>query len=306
MKINCNLLFFLCAIVLAPSTNASDNEKDVFYRAMTTLKYATEAITEDLREPEPTTDGRIQTLNNMGAMSPVIDPTTEAFIEEAVKSTSVLEVGSAYGRVCIESLRRGVSKYTANDLDERHLQILARKLFDEDLEYPLKVTLVPGSFPEDVHFLDNSFDAILIARVLHFMSPEQATNTLQDAFRILKPGGKLYAVMSSPYVKGFTSFIPIFEEKEESGDLFPGYIENLLDITDRSVLSESHLKSIEGKSFLAFNTVSAARLFESVGFEVIESIEISLEHSITMSYDGRENVGIIAQKPDVQDLSTIQ
>ena len=78
--------------------------------------------------PKPEEDGRIQTFNRKGAMSPVLDQATIKFIEYA-NNKKVLEIGGAYGKVMIETLTKIPNViYHINDLDERHLFIAAQNL----------------------------------------------------------------------------------------------------------------------------------------------------------------------------------
>ena len=64
-----------------------------------------EYIRLGLKIPTKERDGRVQTLNRKGAMSPGFDQITKDFIEFA-KNKKVLEIGGAYGSVMIETLKR--------------------------------------------------------------------------------------------------------------------------------------------------------------------------------------------------------
>jgi ubiquinone/menaquinone biosynthesis C-methylase UbiE len=127
-------------------------------------------------------------------MSPQLDQISKEFIKESVKSGyAVLEIGAGYGLACLEALKEGAKNFTVNDMDVRHLKILALNLKTIDSVYLERVHLISGSFPEDFNLVNNTYDAVLVARVLHFMTPTQVKATLQNIYKILKPGGKVYA-----------------------------------------------------------------------------------------------------------------
>ena len=291
--------YFISSILVITtffSANSSDHKS--YVNELSPYIAAQEALSENLQMPEPDPDGRIQTLNKKGAISPQLDDISRAFVEMAATTgTHVLEIGAGYGTACIEALKKGAESYAVNDLDVRHLKILASRVNELNPEYLSRITLVPGAFPDEVQIPEQCYDAILIARVLHFLSPKQVKPALRAAFRFLKPGGEVYAVMLSPYVRGYMSFIPTFEERVLNKEPFPGYVENLLDISDQSLIPESALKNMDKEPFLFFDKRTAKSFFEEAGFEVIKSVEMPLAYpSKIWQLDGRENIGVIAIK----------
>jgi len=260
-------------------------------------KSAQEAIEANLKKPEPDPDGRVQTLNKKGAMSPSLDTISQAFVTfAATPGVRVLEIGAGYGLACLEALKLGAKHYAANDMDERHLKILAREVKEINPAYLSNVKLISGEFPTAVQPPSQSYDAILIARVLHFMTPDQIKATLMEAHRTLKPGGRIYAVMLTPYVKGYASFIPEFERRVQAKHPFPGYVDNLFDYADATIIPANALRNTD-KPFLFFDTRSARSCFEEAGFIVEKAVEMPLAYkSKIWQLDGRENVGVIARK----------
>ncbi len=166
---------------------------------------AKDAIMQNLDMPTPHSDGRYNTLNERGAMSPNISALEEKFIEIARQPNSkVVEIGTAYGKVCLKALEQGANHYVANDVDPKHLQILARRVFEQmPTKLDTALTLVIGSFP-DTELLaalqpDQSYDAILASNVLHFLTEPEVRIAFTALRRLLKPGGKLFASMITPY-----------------------------------------------------------------------------------------------------------
>lgn len=280
-------------IILAVSFSAAGLSKELDVH----LAIA-EALDQNLQAPQPDSDGRIQTLNKKGAMSPKLDKISQAFVEFAAQSEKeVLEIGAGYGLACLKALQLGAKHYSANDLDERHLKILAVNLQNANPKFLEKIRLLSGSFPTDLTEENEEYDAILIARVLHFMNPDEVQQALKAAYKILKPGGRIYAVMLSPYVKGYKSFIPEFEKRITKGKANPGYVENLLDYADQKLIPDNVLKNTE-QQFFFFDTRTASQVFQDNGYIVEKSINMPLAYpSEIWALDGRENVGIIAYKP---------
>ena len=98
-------------------------------------------------------------------------------------------------------------------------------------------------------------------------------------------------------MRGFTPFIPEFEKRIKNNQPFPGYVENLRSMADKSVVPENYLKNME-KDFLFFNADIAKTSFESCGFTVEKAIEMPLAYSSKIwQLDGRENIGVVGYKP---------
>lgn len=106
--------------------------------------------------------------------------------------------------------------YHLNDLDQRHLFIAAQELTKE----------LPSFNSDNVKYLEgdikslelkDQYDAILMARVLHFFSPDAVKQTVETLFNSLKPGGRIYIVAITPYVKRYQRFIPEYEHRRGKG-----------------------------------------------------------------------------------------
>lgn len=265
---------------------------------------AAEAEIRNLKRPQPDPDGRIQTMNKMGAESPKIDEISQAFINVAVRGARVIDMGTGYGRDCLAALEGGATCYDVCDLSRNQLMILARMLKEKDpilLEY---VEFFPGD-AATIALRNSFYDAVLLARVLHFMAPEKAVATLKKAYKSLKPGGEIYIVALSPYVAAFESFIPVFEDRIQKGDPFPGWVDKLSDWADPKLVSPPARAKMD-KPFLFFNHQTAKALLEQAGFVVKTIKDIPIEYESVWQgrgkYKGHENVGIIAYKPPVSKL----
>ena len=65
----------------------------------------------------------------------------------------------------------------------------------------------------DVHntIKDGSVDTVLACRILHFLRPEILREGLKQIHKWLAPGGKLFVVTETPFVKHLQeAFYPIY------------------------------------------------------------------------------------------------
>jgi hypothetical protein len=153
-------------------------------------------------EPRPVTatpDERRMTKNGMGYESIHWDPITEAFARTPLgrpKPVLLLDVGCGYGRISRAAAANGAT-VVCNDLDARHLVALAEEV---DPAYRGRLLLHAGNFLVNFPIRYPAFDAILISRMGHFLSPKNFMKMLHQAFRILVPGGRLHITTATPYL----------------------------------------------------------------------------------------------------------
>ena len=260
-----------------------------------------EAIAEytkrELVQPKPENDGRIQTLNRKGAASPGFDEATTEFIKFA-KNKKVLEIGGAYGQVMLETLGKYKDTiYHLNDLHADHLFIAAHNLKTSQVKIVTQnIEFIEGDIAQGLH-VANKYDAILIARVLHFFNPEQLDKTLNNIKFMLKPGGRVYVIAITPYTKRYEKFIPEYEKRLASNEEFPGYVQSLYDWLNKDVTSKDQIVKISDEPFMFLDDVVLRRLFKKHGYKVITCKTRPLSYkSASWSLDGRENVVLIAEK----------
>ena len=141
----------------------------------------------------------ISTLNNMGYMSKSIDSFTEKFLHycEDNPGLRVFEGGAAYGVATHLALKNG-ALVTANDSEQKHLDLLYEHTPQEFLS---ALKLAPGKLPYDLDFPNNTYDVIYSSRMLHFLTGEEVEVCMGKFFNWLKPGGKIFIVVESPYLE---------------------------------------------------------------------------------------------------------
>lgn len=243
------------------------------------------------------------TFNHMGyeATSPETwDPITRMWVRYGESSEGrpprlLLNVGCAFGSSAIKAAQVG-ARVICNDLDERHLKVLAVAVPEE---LAAQFVFLPGDYCAECTLRDlngaENVDAILIARVLHFFSPEQFRRALEISFRLLKPRGRIYIVTASPYLKSLGNFYRYFERRRSLGSLWPGYLDGV------SEKFSDYFPEIGARYPESMNFVDPAILTREVvaaQFKVLrsasylEDVSLPLEHRM----DGRELIGIVAEK----------
>ncbi len=110
---------------------------------------------------------------------------------------AVCELGHGTGALAERLLRDhlpGDARYSGIDLSPR-MHELARQRLDA---YSDRVELRLGNALPDLPYPDGSFDRFLVAYVLDLLSPDDIARTLEEARRVLAPGGLLCLASLSP------------------------------------------------------------------------------------------------------------
>jgi SAM-dependent methyltransferase len=245
------------------------------------------------REPLNDSPGTIPTLNQRGRTSLAPNEYSQAFIEYAHETKGlVLDIGAAFGVASIPAVEAGAT-VIANDIEQRHLEVLWERT---PKHHRSRLILKIGRFPDDLSFPEKYLDAVHAANLLNFLRGEEILRGLALIWGWLKPGGKVFTNSGTPYAANIQGFIPVYEDRKRHGIRWPGEAENVQQYSSHQTLSELppfiHLLDDE----------VIRNAFEALGF-IVEKAEMYMRNGLPeyLSYDGRENVGVIAAKP-AEDL----
>ncbi|HHS8321905.1 TPA: class I SAM-dependent methyltransferase [Legionella anisa] len=165
------------------------------------------------------------------------DPISQQFIQHAAIASKsggkVLEIGAAFGAATLEAIAKGATVF-CNDIEPDNLAVVQKRLLESTDDKTETITgdsnkliLIPGALPDELTGLpEKYFDAILICRVLHFFTGKKIEESLALLSRLLAPGGKIYIVCETPYLKNWRRFLPEFNRRIESDVEWPGEITN--------------------------------------------------------------------------------
>lgn len=190
--------------------------------------------------PKPAFPGMIPTMNNTGFMTEEMDAYSVEFTRYAgTVSGEVLDIGCAYGIATLAALSNG-ARVCAADIEPRHLEVLRERVPEADrARLRTLVARMPG-----VDFPDASFDAVLAARVLHFLRPEEVELVIAKMHRWLRPGGKVFLIADSPYVGPWYTAAAEYEERKRRGERWPAFQENYAKFLPNNVDPAEHPKCI--------------------------------------------------------------
>jgi hypothetical protein len=240
--------------------------------------------------PPATPEGYfIPTLNQTGFMSGwVSDEVMKDFISFSPQAPGpVLDVGAAFGVATIPALAAGATVY-ANDLSHDHLAALVEQAGSE---LRSRLVLFPGRFPVDLKISEDELGAILIARVLHFFTGNEIEAAFAWCFQRLRVGGRLYVTAETPYLRNVQSFIPEYERRRASDARWPGFIDDFPQWDSRRGVNLPKQMHLLDEAVLA-------REASRAGFRVLHAEKFGRpEFPAELRLDGRESVGVIAERP---------
>jgi SAM-dependent methyltransferase len=126
----------------------------------------------------------------------------------------VMDVGAAwYGVNTIPALRTGHIVHAVDSRKELTALAARAKQIATDISdvyfwahWAERLKLHVGRIPEPYNLPDNSVDSIMMGSVLHFLNPEEVHLALKEAFRVLKPGGKIFLEAQTPYMRGLDNW----------------------------------------------------------------------------------------------------
>ncbi len=241
-------------------------------------------IDNDLEMPKAV-DGFIKTFNNTGFMTDYLDRFSQTFVDYSAGSDKpVMDIGAAYGVATLAALDRGAS-VISNDIDGRHLAVLEQRVPEHART---RLSLLCGEFP-NLDIESDSLGAVLAARLFHFLDGDTIERSAQKLFSWLAPGGKVFIVAETPFVKTLIGFREEYKQRKESGDPFPGLIQDML------VFSPHATMIPKLGNWMDVDVLT--RVFSASGFTIEECAYFARpEFPSWLQLDGQESVGLIARK----------
>ena len=151
-------------------------------------------------------------------MSTVLDQMSKLFLWHLENSTNplALEIGPAFGNLASKAAQSAKTLYCIEP-EKKHIDIL--------LENNKSLNNIVCFCEQIQHFesrLLPKLDYALSCRVFHFLSGQELLKALYVVYSVLKPGGKLFIVVDTPFRGHWKEFLPEYQRRVESGTLWPG------------------------------------------------------------------------------------
>ncbi|MBZ2183156.1 MAG: class I SAM-dependent methyltransferase [Bryobacter sp.] len=228
---------------------------------------------------------REATGNAMGWSSNTVNELSELFVEACAPGMKVIDIGAAYGVAAHRALERGAS-VVANDLDRGALEKLQQQRpAGGELE------IRAGRFPRDVKTGEGEFDLAHASCVFHFLTGRQLERAAEWLRHGLRPGGRVFVLAATPWMKPFAEFIGEYEARGQRGEAWPGWVENTRAYSGHRMLGQLP------KSVHLLDGEVLERVFRGAGFDS-ERVWLFRRRDLpaSLGWDGRENVGYIGRR----------
>lgn len=171
----------------------------------------------------------IPTLNEYGYMKFEFEEYSKKFVDVSKESKlPVLEIGAAYGWVVHKCLDAG-ARVVAVDASGDHLLHLIK---DADQSKIDNLEIQQAYFPKEVNFEPETFGAILMARVLHFLTPDEIEIGLAKIHNWLSKEGYFIVTNCSIYHSCVKAKMgEEFKSRILKGDKWPGLVYNQKEVS---------------------------------------------------------------------------
>jgi polyketide synthase PksJ len=233
--------------------------------------------------------GVFRTLNSRGHTTAEPNAEGKAFIEFArTVVRPVLDIGAAFGVTTLPALNAGAT-VIANDIDERHLEILTSHCPDERKR---RLVTLLGPFPNAYDFAPDTLAAVHASSLLNYLPGLEIESGVRRIFRWLCPGGMVYTNSGSPYAANLGRFVMEYDRRKNRGLRWPGEVHDLHTWSNDPTMTDLP----EFLHLLEPETV--APTFEEAGFQILESkLDGRKDLPSYLRLDGRECFSLIARKP---------
>jgi SAM-dependent methyltransferase len=125
-------------------------------------------------------------------------------------SATIIDIGPAWRGVTVVPVLAQGHTVHAVDREADELRALAWSARDASKasqnshlkQWQEKLRMVHGALPDRLPFASNSVDAVMAGSVLHFLTPKEVILAMDEIFRVLRPGGRVFIEAQTPYMKG--------------------------------------------------------------------------------------------------------
>ncbi|MFK0572203.1 class I SAM-dependent methyltransferase [Endozoicomonas sp.] len=213
----------------------------------------------------------IRTTNQFGTQL-ALDAPKRDFIEQAKQpGTKSLDIGGGFGAVVLCAAQEGAKNIHLWEVNREVVTKFDNIILNEGFkgcihaqENNLKTNEIT---PEE----EESFDVILISRVLHLFRPDEIESAAIKLYRLLKPGGVLHITGETAFLQVAENYIPTYLKKIENEELWPGFLN---EEAMKTFFEPARAKNHHG-IFTFLDLCSPATIFKKAGFTVLHNEYLS-------------------------------
>jgi len=206
-------------------------------------------------------------------------------------SKTILDIGSGYGRISHIALDKNKT-VIANDIAIEHL-LYTRKIARAKELNLNNLYLNNSHFPNDIAIKNDTLDAVVLYRIIHFLSSKEIELGLENIHKWLRKGGQVFIVVLAPQHKEYSNwFLPTYNSRWASGNKWPG---EGLDSAKALPLQKYNLP----KYLHVMDERPLKHALEKQKFTVVKTGFVDMRRfgsNQRPKRDGRESFGIIAMK----------
>ena len=126
----------------------------------------------------------------------VEDASNEVTDSKSEPNSKILDL-AATGRTSIPLAKNGFI-VTALDLTEGMMKVMKKKIATQNIK---NIDVVPGN-AKQIPYEDSSFDAVVSFRFLHLFDEDDKQKIIDEAHRVVKPGGKVLLEFNNDAMNG--------------------------------------------------------------------------------------------------------
>lgn len=220
---------------------------------------------------------RIQTRNHMGFMFLKSSPLRAAFLEHIQPGDSVADIGCAYGQDSLLALEKG-AHVLAVDLDSEHLACLQGAVPLNQMD---RLTLHCGHYPGEFLLPVGEFSAVLLSRLLIFLTLSELTAALRNVYDSLKVGGRLFVVNATPFSDRWSKIAELHKRHVSIAPETPLIVPNLWDLLPP-------LSKYLPERIMLFDNISLPAVLRQAGF-IVEAYDY-------WAHDGTVDIWAVGSK----------
>jgi len=221
---------------------------------------------------------QVATQNHRGVQMSTVSPLFKVWVANYKPGTFLADLGTAYGINMLNAINNyDIKDALAIDMTQEHLDYVAKHHEKHSKNKSTNLRFALGKLPELENVEDGTISSLLVAEVIHFLTPDEVRLAFKRFHDVLCEGGAV--VITCVSTKAMTKTNPEYarqiEKQKRNGVEFYGYI-NKEDFTAvLETLCNNNGDSLNEASMPdllhAFDCSLLSKLAEEAGF-VVEQI----------------------------------